>query len=212
MSFRAKPLRPRKSTSAPQELLTSHDIKRSANHRGVPTVTPRRIVGTYTFSAPAGFVPTSQSASSSTPVVTGVPVPLPTSEPIDDSESEDDHHRPLHSEHYLKSYRQTDTWTLHVIPALIPIYLHLLRTTQSLTRPSISLPKLCTCGGKITTIVVVCVYFDGMSAFLLLLYRRNMLTFPQPSGLKKCGTALANLCPNNCSLRVCSPAHQLPRR
>ncbi|KAF7969128.1 hypothetical protein HWV62_28246 [Athelia sp. TMB] len=162
MSFNAIPLHSRKSKAAPQHILTSHDIKRLGNYQGVPTVTPRRIIGTYTFSAPPGFIPPLRATSATAQTVAGRSAPSPPGKVDEHSQAQDNHDALLHSEHYLKSSRLTDTWTLHVIPSLVPIYLHLLRTTQSLTRPPVLTSQLCTCGGKITTIVVICVYFDAL--------------------------------------------------
>ncbi|KZP13649.1 hypothetical protein FIBSPDRAFT_753072 [Athelia psychrophila] len=68
------------------------------------------------------------------------------------------------SEYHLKATRQTDKWSTQVIPTLVPIYLHLLRTTQSLTRPPVLTASLCTCGGKVTTLNVLCLYFDSLQS------------------------------------------------
>lgn len=173
MSFKPKRLPTKKSKSAlsssenpatsssssalPKEIKTSWDIKRAHNRRALPTVTPRGVVGTYTFSAPPHTsrppdVDTNDPSSSNTHSLHAED-----EEPRQQSDASPDDPR---SDHLLKTTRQADTWTRKVIPSLLPIYLHLLRTTQSLTRAPIISDSLCTCGGKVTNIEVSCLYFD----------------------------------------------------
>lgn len=197
MSFKARPLRrrakepkkgqPSMSTAssnappvpiptAPTPILTSRDLKRAHNRRAVPTVTPRGIVGTYTFPAPHGFTGPPGTATSSTP--TGASHVACAGESVENDQSHvdgdmshvdhDSSHcaDPVTSSYHLKATRQTDKWITQVIPSLVPIYLHLLRTTQSLTRPPVVTASLCTCGGKVTTLNVLCLYFDCESGFI----------------------------------------------
>lgn len=156
---------PSSSSTLPAEIKTSWDLKRAHNHRALPTVTPRRIVGTYTFSAPPGTSrpPDADPNAPSPPdphrpQVDGVELNQQSDAAPDDSPSE----------HLLKTTKQADTWATKVIPSLVPIYLHLLRTTQSLTRPPIVSDHLCTCGGKVTSITVSCLYFDCERSSILL--------------------------------------------
>lgn len=197
MSFKPKHYRPRAdkaklgqpsmatpspaAPAAPAAILTSHDLKRAHNHRAIPTVTPRGVVGTYTFPAPPGFSKTSagSAASTSTPGASHVAslgehgendsshVDNDSTHAEYDSSHVDSHTDALMSEYHLKATRQTDKWSTQVIPTLVPIYLHLLRTTQSLTRPPVLTASLCTCGGKVTTLNVLCLYFDCQSYSML---------------------------------------------
>lgn len=159
---------------APPAILTSHDLKQAHNHRAVPTVVPRGIVGTYTFPAPPGYSTTSAGSATSTSLPGDSHVASPAEYLNDDSPHADDHTShvddqffqnadELPSDYHLKATRQTDKWSTQVIPSLVPIYLHLLRTTQSLTRPPAPTAPLCTCGGKATTLDVLCLYFDCKS-------------------------------------------------
>ncbi|KAF7964775.1 hypothetical protein HWV62_3126 [Athelia sp. TMB] len=158
MSF--KPKRPRgkgitnksgPTVTLPERLLTTHDISRGHNYRVVPTVTPRGIAGTYTFSAPPTFHP--PAAPAPTP-------PSPTLQEPDHPASDGlGHVGPSFS---AKAARQYATWTTDVIPSLVPVYLHLLRTTQSLTRPPVPSVPLCVCGKKKLVLNIVCLHFDSL--------------------------------------------------
>lgn len=164
------------SSSAPNEIRTTWDIKRAHNHRTVPTVTPRGIFGTYTFSGVPGTSRSSNAAS--TGASTGASRLDTDPAHFDDGDMhqqfddgvvhphQDSPAAAATSEHLLNTTRQNDTWTRKVIPSLVPIYLHLLRTTQSLTHPPIKYDRLCTCGGKVTTITISCLYFDGEFSFI----------------------------------------------
>lgn len=176
MSYAPKPLRRRKFSTAPTVLLTSYDVKRASNHRAMPTVTPRGTIGVYTFPAPPGFIGSSavstSAASTSSTFTPEIDLATPLDSEQDDSASRDIHPHPgppsdpMSSEHHLKATCQTETWATKVIPSLVPIYLRLLRTTQSLARPPLPPSKLCICGSKATNLDVVCVYFDCALAFV----------------------------------------------
>ncbi|KAF7965185.1 hypothetical protein HWV62_45244 [Athelia sp. TMB] len=139
------------TVTLPERLLTTHDISRGHNYQVVPTVTPRGIAGTYTFSAPPTFHP--PAAPAPTP-------PSPTLQDPDHPASDGlGHVGPSFS---AKAAPQYATWTTDVIPSLVPVYLHLLRTTQSLTRPPVPSVPLCVCGKKKLVLNIVCLHFDSL--------------------------------------------------
>lgn len=174
MSFRVKPIRKKSSgrvrqpnnndsagpstpsNAPPTRILTTHDISRSHNHRVVPTVTPRGVAGTYTFPAPPTFIPRAPPS----------PISHSPTEQVSD-QADDRGASPPGPSVNLKSARQHATWSSDVIPSLVPMYLHLLRTTQSFTRPPVTSTPLCICGGKRSTLYIVCLHFDGAWAFTM---------------------------------------------
>lgn len=145
------------ASALPMEIRTTWNLKRAHNHCTLPTVTPRGIIGTYTFSAPPGPLrPPSVDSTPPLPPDTRLPH-VPDREINQHFDAAPDN---FPSDHLLKTTQQADTWTRKVIPVLVPIYLHLLQTTQSLTRPLVLSDRLCTCGDKVTSLTVSCLYFD----------------------------------------------------
>lgn len=145
--------------NTPVVLRTSRQVKAAYNRRTVPLVTTRGIHGTYTF-LPRKHA---EDAQTSHPSRSPSPGHASGAEPDDQEQGLTSDFTAIlpPSSHLRKRERQSFNWTSRVIPELLPLYHHLLRTTQSLSRFQPLASPACTCGSAtVKTITVLCLYFD----------------------------------------------------
>lgn len=133
--------------SSVDSMNNSRDVNRAFSLDAMPIAGPSGVRAAY----PA-------SHKSRPPTRTQTPSTLIETIPEPPTVSEDTEQRPPTA----KRDTQWKKWTEVILPELIPLYLHLQRTSQGFARPQEPLIGSCNCGGvQARHIDVLCLHFGG---------------------------------------------------